>query len=110
MPIEVKITFTTGPDSIVRVMNDVNNQIFAWYFNRQPSTVSFDPGNYIILKTATLTQIPPIPVELTSFSARQTGDNVLLEWTTASELNNQGFEIERMSSSEPWQKIGFVQG
>jgi aminopeptidase N len=59
MPIVVKISFTSGPDSSIRVMNDVNNQIWYWNFNRQPLTsnaVSFDPNNDIVLKQGTTTQ------------------------------------------------------
>lgn len=51
-----------------------------------------------------------IPVELSSFTANVVGTNVTLNWSTASELNNFGFEIERRSSSTEWNKVGFVQG
>lgn len=55
MPITLKITFSTG-DTTVRVMNDVNNQQFTFYFyNKQPTTVTFDADNDIMLKTATIT-------------------------------------------------------
>lgn len=50
-----------------------------------------------------------VPVELVSFISSVSGNNVLLKWSTATELNNQGFEIERATSSD-WQKIGFVTG
>jgi hypothetical protein len=50
-----------------------------------------------------------IPVELTSFTAEQTASGILLKWTTASELNNSGFNIERLSSNF-WEDIGFVNG
>lgn len=55
MPITLKISFTSGSDSIIRVMNDVNNQSFQFNFNRQPTAVVFDPNNDIVLKTASLT-------------------------------------------------------
>jgi aminopeptidase N len=56
MPIVVKITFATGPDTSFRVMNDVNNQIFWWNgLTRQPSTVTFDPNNDIVLKQGSTT-------------------------------------------------------
>jgi hypothetical protein len=51
-----------------------------------------------------------VPVELTSFSASVSGKNVNLTWTTATEINNSGFEVERKSTSSNWQKIGFVIG
>jgi hypothetical protein len=51
-----------------------------------------------------------IPVELASFSASVTDNKtVLLTWSTASETNNSGFEIERKTGNT-WKKIGFVTG
>ena len=55
MPLELKISFTTGSDTTVRVMNDVNNQTFVLNFNRQPLSLTFDPNNNIVLKQATTT-------------------------------------------------------
>jgi len=55
MPIVLKFSFSTGADTSVKVMNDVNNQMYSFYFNRQPTAVTFDPNNDIVLKTATLT-------------------------------------------------------
>jgi hypothetical protein len=53
----------------------------------------------------------PIPVELTSFSATTDGRSVKLEWITASEINNQGWHIERRSNeSNDWNNVGFVNG
>ena len=51
-----------------------------------------------------------VPVELTSFAASVAGTNVNLSWITASELNNQGFEVERSTDSNQWEQIGFVEG
>ncbi len=51
-----------------------------------------------------------IPVELTSFSAEASEQEIILNWTTATELNNQGFEIDRSFNSETFEKIGFVPG
>jgi subtilisin family serine protease len=50
-----------------------------------------------------------VPVELTSFSGRAEENNVLLSWRTATETNNQGFEIQR-SNVGKFEKIGFVPG
>jgi len=54
MPIVLKISFTTGSDTSIRVMNDTNNQLFTFNFTRQPTTLVFDPNNDIVIKTATL--------------------------------------------------------
>ena len=51
-----------------------------------------------------------VPVELTSFTAVGSEEGVVLNWSTATELNNQGFEIERSTGSQNWQKIGYVPG
>ncbi|GIK23258.1 MAG: hypothetical protein BroJett005_26720 [Ignavibacteriota bacterium] len=50
-----------------------------------------------------------IPVELTSFTAKSDNNTVTLNWTTATELNNSGFQIERSNGGE-YQSVGFVAG
>jgi hypothetical protein len=50
-----------------------------------------------------------IPVELTSFAASVSDGNVTLNWGTATETNNQGFDVER-NSGNGFEKIGFVAG
>jgi hypothetical protein len=52
----------------------------------------------------------PVPVELTSFTAEATSEGIELNWTTATELNNLGFEIERSNDCEEFYTIGFVEG
>lgn len=51
-----------------------------------------------------------LPVELTTFSANITEKNVNLNWETATEVNNYGFNIERKHESGEWNKLGFVEG
>lgn len=55
---------------------------------------------------------PTLPVSLINFSAGKQGDNaVRLNWATASEQNNKGFEIRRSTTGQGnWQTIGFVIG
>ncbi len=115
MPIEIKISFATGADTLIQVMNDINNQMFYFTFTRQPLSVQFDPNNQIVLKSATLQQIAPVPVELTSLTASANGNIVVLKWITSSERNNKGFDVERKCISNNtidlvWEKIGFVNG
>lgn len=50
-----------------------------------------------------------IPVELTSFTAEAGVGSVTLSWSTSSEKNNQGFEVQRKDGSEYF-TIGFVEG
>ena len=51
-----------------------------------------------------------VPVELTSFSANSANGKINLNWTTATELNNQGFEIQRRTVEGQYNAIGFVAG
>lgn len=50
-----------------------------------------------------------VPVELSSFSASVIGNSVNLTWVTASETNNQGFEVQRAVNGN-WKSLGFVNG
>ncbi len=55
-----------------------------------------------------------IPVELNSFTASIMESSVELNWTTATETNNKGFEIQRREISNnqlsEWISLGFVNG
>jgi len=51
-----------------------------------------------------------LPVELTAFTAAFVGTNVKLDWTTATELNNSGFEIQRSANGSQFTTVAFVQG
>ncbi|MFC2103651.1 FG-GAP-like repeat-containing protein, partial [Bacteroidota bacterium] len=51
-----------------------------------------------------------IPVELTSFTASVDNNVVQLNWSTASETNNQGFEVQRKNSAGDFSSIGFISG
>ncbi len=51
-----------------------------------------------------------LPVELTSFSAQMNNGKVNLKWTTATEMNNAGFEIERKADNGDWRLIAYKQG
>ncbi len=97
-------------------------------------SITFDESGGIIIKktdntssTETLTLIKsltldvssgggaPLPVEIVSFTASAASGNTELKWTTATEKNNYGFEIERAFINgqlkiDNWQSVGFVEG
>jgi hypothetical protein len=50
-----------------------------------------------------------IPVELTSFAATTNDREISITWSTATEINNRGFELERKLDAE-WQKVVFLEG
>lgn len=51
-----------------------------------------------------------IPVELSSFTANANGSDVVLNWETASEKNNNHFVVERKTESNEFQVAGIVEG
>ncbi len=81
---------------------------------------SYGSGDFRI-RPIVATSPSALPVELMTFKASGTKKGILLEWSTATEQNNVGFEIERASSSTDKYKgtsqsethfeiIGFVEG
>ncbi len=52
----------------------------------------------------------PLPIELINFSVNQFNGEVVLEWSTASELNNDYFTIERSNDSKKWKELSRIQG
>lgn len=61
-------------------------------------------------KGANIVDLGPLPVELLSFTAQQTQQQVILEWLTATETNNAGFVVERSADARNWENIGWVEG
>lgn len=58
-----------------------------------------------------LETINVVPVEMTSFAATQNGSKISLNWSTATEVNNRGFEVERKIDGQgDWTLIGFKPG
>ncbi len=52
----------------------------------------------------------PLPIELISFTSDCNNENVILNWTTASEINNDHFELEKSFDGENFEKIAIVKG
>ncbi len=48
------------------------------------------------------------PVTLVDFNAKQEENHVNLQWTTTSETNNAGFEVEFSEDGRNWNTLGFV--
>lgn len=59
--------------------------------------------------TGTLAPLP-LPVSLVAFSAARQNSAVALRWTTATELNNTGFEVQRSTNGVAFASLAFVPG
>ena len=68
---------------------------------------SSSSGDKIYIKTFTATVLP---VRWLDFYAKQTGDGVQLKWSTAQEINNDKFEVERSTDGVNFEKIATVKG
>lgn len=103
-------TYTFGTLSV-----DVNAAIGMSYESGAvptPNTMSWDFSDnstyaYVAMEINAVTSIP---VELTTFSAAKQAEYIALNWSTASELNNKGFQIERSIDGVTFEKIDFVEG
>ncbi|MBC5773955.1 T9SS type A sorting domain-containing protein [Pontibacter sp. KCTC 32443] len=85
------------------------------YAANQDFTLSLAAGGTTVttgLNTVTCEDggITPLPVELLSFEGKATQSGIELEWETASESNNDHFEIERSSDGKNFASIGIVDG
>lgn len=52
MPVQLLITFSDKTDTLIAVLNDQNNQSFAFYLSKKPIDLIFDPDRNILLKQA----------------------------------------------------------
>lgn len=106
--------FTAGVDGAVAILgqaanNIAPNQSVDFWFGISLGANQTACLNNMTTCLAKYNQI--VPVELTSFTANANGSTVELNWTTATEINNQGFEIERKTSEDlDWVLIGFKEG
>lgn len=85
-----------------------NSGLFAY---TGPMDVAFEQDGMALLSTINdavfRSMSYPLPIQLASFTGRPSpnGRGVLLEWSTLSEINNYGFEIQRSSDSTGYQTI-----
>jgi len=70
---------------------------------------AFD-GRALAQTAVTLDATNVIPVELISFTATSNGKEVILNWSTATELNNQLFEVQRSFEGNDFATVGSVYG
>lgn len=103
------------PNSYIAYGNDGNH--FNDSINRPPNTavgqVIADAIHYAsdhIPVIATFEFDTPLPVELVSFLGKRVDGSVVLNWQTATEVNNMGFDIQRSEDGNDWSAIDFVPG
>jgi subtilisin family serine protease len=81
-------------------------------YNTGSGWSAYSSGDFRIRAIVSTAQ-STVPVELTSFTATTKNNSVMLNWETATEVNNYGFEIQRLVASSKiseFETIGFVEG
>ncbi len=97
------------------LLNFITADLDSGNYSMDVKISSNDPQDSVIVVPVKMRIGNVVPVELVSFNAISNNDNVEIKWTTATEKNNKGFEIERISDNDlkgdvKWQKISFVNG
>ncbi|GJM35133.1 MAG: hypothetical protein DHS20C18_41340 [Saprospiraceae bacterium] len=67
--------------------------------------ISYPGGNTVRVEVSTA-----LPVELITFQVLAKDGQANLYWKTASELNNEGFDVQRSIDGQTWQSLTFVDG
>jgi hypothetical protein len=96
-------------DTLAAIGHIDDNYIIATMFV-DPRYFTGGFGDALNALVGWVTSNDPLPVELTSFVATTTGNDVDLSWSTSSEINNSEFEIERSAAEGEWAKVGAVAG
>lgn len=73
-------------------------------------TINTSRRNILVLDNVTISSSLPLPVELSRFGATAKGKAVNLNWATASEKNNDRFDVQRSATGEAFETIGSVKG
>jgi|GEM_PF-3222806 len=67
-------------------------------------------NNTLLFGTIQFSSCDPLPVKLITFTGRKTNEVVVLNWTTAVEINSHKFVVERSGDLSHWITIGEVAG
>lgn len=100
------VTITTTPNSNTPYGSysydqQTNGATFGVFIDARVSGKNYD-NVYLIENTCAT-----LPVSFKSFTAARANSNNSLRWTTATEINNKGFYVQRFYNGQ-WQNIGFI--
>ncbi len=90
--------------------NDASGLLIFEEEDIDPNTPSTETIFTVYGADVTLTANNVLPVELVFFDLKKKKDKVCATWKTASELNNEGFELQRSVDGSDWQTLTLVKG
>ncbi|HAI75556.1 MAG TPA: hypothetical protein DCM08_04855, partial [Microscillaceae bacterium] len=81
------------------------NSIIIWHLKKRlPFSASLTIGTINRTQTS-------LPISLLNFDAKVTASNqVKINWQTATEINNDRFEIQRSANTDTWETVAQVKG
>lgn len=92
-------------DQFTGITTDIKaNPVYSFAINA--NSASYGNGRFQLV----LSPVASLPVSLLSFTARRSEENVVLEWKTASEKNNDHFTVERAADNHSFEPIGQLNG
>lgn len=94
---------TTAGGGVIAGATHLGGGIYQWTGININDAIRFTIGSMDVTNS-------PLPVELLSFTANVNDDQVDLSWTTASEINNDFYTIERSSDGQHFEPIITVDG
>ena len=118
----VKITSATSTilsNTLTKTNNNFSFEAVTYDFIATATTLtfSFTPGSNIgtstrgvIIDDLTISQPIVLSAEMTAFEAEKNKEGILLKWTTASEIKNDYFAIEKSRDGKQWLEIAKVNG
>jgi type IX secretion system substrate protein len=100
----------TGEQDVTR--NITTGQFICCNLSQMVIEIAAHTGNSTCLGTPCIQLFSiagsSLPVHFSSFTATRKEQNVDLKWSTATEQNNFGFDIERKTAGHDWEKIAFI--
>ncbi len=108
------VNWTTTPPTIIAITSDASSNRAIRIIDSSAASTAFvlatAAANTIFRGIAFTPGTNVVPVKLTSFTGKALQYGNSLNWVTASELNNAGFEVERSIDGENFEQIAFVKG
>ncbi len=93
------------------ILDNTGTADFQWEVASTQATVAYLEDNSTLLTASGLSdESVPLPVELISFEAINETGRIRLRWTTATELNNEYFQVLRSKDGAEWTGVGTVDG
>ncbi len=92
-----------GPDSVTLDFSGRDSMKMGFSFSGFSSNLN---GWYI----DNVLMYSVLPIEMQSFTANVNNNNIILKWSTATETNNKGFQIQRRTGNGNYNDVAFING